>query len=75
MPVLDQVRDDGSGIQNLSNLLDSGFRQNDDKAEELTFYEFINFEPKTFSKISAFCSFFQGCVRIQHGDPVASVAL
>jgi hypothetical protein len=42
MPVPDQVRDDGSGIQNPLNLLDSGFRWNDGKAENLTFYEFIN---------------------------------
>jgi hypothetical protein len=42
MPVPDQVRDDGSGIQNPLNLLDSGFRRNDGKAENLTFYEFIN---------------------------------
>jgi hypothetical protein len=26
MPVPDQVRDDGSGIQNLMTLLDSGYR-------------------------------------------------
>jgi hypothetical protein len=41
MPVPDQVQDDGSGIQNQSILLDSGFRRNDGSAEELTFYEFI----------------------------------
>jgi hypothetical protein len=29
MPVPDQVRDDGSGIQNFMNLLDSGLRRND----------------------------------------------
>jgi len=29
MPVPDQVRDDGSGIQNILELLDSGFRRND----------------------------------------------
>jgi hypothetical protein len=29
MPVPDQVRDDGFGIQNALELLDSGFRQND----------------------------------------------
>ena len=29
MPVPDQVRDDGSGIQNLLKLLDSGLRRND----------------------------------------------
>jgi hypothetical protein len=44
MPVPDQVRDDGSGIQNPSILLDSGFRRNDGNAEELTFYEFINIQ-------------------------------
>ena len=41
MPVPDQVRDDGSGIQNPLNLLDSGFRRNDGNAEGLTFYEWI----------------------------------
>jgi hypothetical protein len=44
MPVPDQVRDDGSGIQNPLKLLDSGFRQNDSKAQELTFNEFINLQ-------------------------------
>ena len=51
MPVPDHVRDDGSacpaprcgGIQNSLNLLDSGFRRNDGKTEELTFYEFIKY--------------------------------
>ena len=43
MPVPDQVRDDGSGIQNPLNLLDSGFRRNDVKSEELTFCEVIKF--------------------------------
>ena len=51
MPVPDHVRDDGSacpaprcgGIQNSLNLLDSGFRRNDGKTEELSFCEFINF--------------------------------
>jgi hypothetical protein len=42
MPVPDQVRDDGSGIQKPLILLDSGFRRNDGDAGELTFYEFIN---------------------------------
>jgi hypothetical protein len=42
MPVPDQVRDDGSGIQKPSNLLDSGLRRNEGKAGELTFYEVIN---------------------------------
>ena len=41
MPVPDQVRDDGSGILNLLNLLDSGFRRNDGKVGNPTFYEFI----------------------------------
>ena len=41
MPVLDQVQDDGSGIQNILNLLDSGFRRNDVKSEKLIFYEFV----------------------------------
>ncbi len=44
MPVPDQVRDDGSGIQNILNLLDSGFRRNDRKTEKATFYETINFQ-------------------------------
>ncbi len=43
MPVPDQVRDGGSGIQKPFNLLDSGFRRNDGKMKELTIYEFINF--------------------------------
>ncbi len=37
MPVPDQVRDDGSGIQNPLNLLDSGLRRNEGKAGEFTF--------------------------------------
>jgi len=41
MPVPDLVRDDGSGIQNLLNSLDSGFRQNDKKSQFSTFYEFV----------------------------------
>ena len=44
MPVPDQVRNDGSGIQNSLNLLDSGFRRNDVKLEDLTFYKFIKFK-------------------------------
>jgi hypothetical protein len=44
MPVPDHVRDDGSGIQNISNLLDSGLRRNDRKTEKVTFYETINFQ-------------------------------
>ena len=44
MPVPDQVRDDGSGIQNILKSLDSGFRRNDGKTEQLTFYEIINVE-------------------------------
>jgi hypothetical protein len=31
MPVPDQVRNDGSGIQNFMKILDSGFRRNDAK--------------------------------------------
>jgi hypothetical protein len=50
MPVPDQVRDDGSGIQNPSKLLDSGFRRNDAGTSKFTFYEFVNFD---FQKISA----------------------
>jgi hypothetical protein len=46
MPVPNQVRDDGSGFQNRLNLLDSGFRRNDGKSEDLTFYKFINTEPQ-----------------------------
>jgi hypothetical protein len=37
MPVPDHVRDDGSGIYNILKLLDSGFRRNDGKTEELNF--------------------------------------
>jgi hypothetical protein len=43
MPVPDQVRDDGSGIQKPFNLLDSGFQRNDGKMKGLTIYEVINF--------------------------------
>ena len=35
-------------IQNPLNFLDSGFRRNDGKAEELTFYEFIMITGATF---------------------------
>jgi hypothetical protein len=41
MPVPDQVRDDGSGIQNILNLLDSGFRRNDRNTEKVTYYETV----------------------------------
>jgi hypothetical protein len=41
MPVPDQVRDDGSGIQKPFNILDSGFRRNDTKIKELNIYTFI----------------------------------
>ena len=56
MPVPDQVRDDGSGIQNILNLLDSAdaslrarlpdqvrhkLRRNDRKAEKVAFYETV----------------------------------
>ena len=37
MPVPDQVRDDGSGIQNMLKLLDSGFHRNDALKTFLTF--------------------------------------
>ena len=42
MPVPDQGRDDGSGMQKSLNLLDSGFRLNDDAKENTIFYGFIN---------------------------------
>ena len=42
MPVPDRVRDDGSGIHNLMNLLDSGLRRNDAKMEKRPFYERVN---------------------------------
>jgi len=42
MLVPDQVRDDGSGIQNILKSLDSGLRRNDALMEFQTFYEFIN---------------------------------
>jgi hypothetical protein len=53
MLVPDQVRDNGSGIRNPLNLMDPGFRRNDLKSEELTFYEnssivichFLKFHP------------------------------
>ena len=41
MPIPDQVRDDGSGIQKQFNLLDSGFRRNDTKTKEVKIYVFI----------------------------------
>jgi hypothetical protein len=41
MPVPDQVRDDGFGIQKALELLDSGFRRNDKIRQLLTFYDFI----------------------------------
>ncbi|MFC1856544.1 hypothetical protein ACFL9U_00775 [Thermodesulfobacteriota bacterium] len=37
MPVPDQVRDDGSGIQNPLKLLDSGFRRNDGEVRKSAF--------------------------------------
>ena len=43
MPVLDQVQDDGSGIQNILKLLDSGLRRNDVWREFQTFYGIIKF--------------------------------
>jgi len=39
-----------SGIQNLLKLLDSGLRRNDEKGIILTFYEFINYDLKSFIK-------------------------
>jgi hypothetical protein len=50
MPVPDQVRDDGSGIQNLVKALDSGacsgprsgVRRNDSPSRPQTFYKTIN---------------------------------
>ena len=44
MPAPDQVQDDGSDIQNILNLLDSGFRRNDVKTWKLTLYEFVKCE-------------------------------
>jgi hypothetical protein len=44
MPVPDQVRDDGSGIQNILTSLDSGLRRNDVSKGFQTFYEFFNDE-------------------------------
>ncbi len=41
MPVPDQVRGDGSGIQNIMKSLDSGLRRNDTLKEFQTFYEII----------------------------------
>jgi len=43
MPVPDQVRDDGSGIQNILELLDSDIRRNDDGEVHQPFYEFVMF--------------------------------
>jgi len=44
MPFPDQVRDDGSGIQNILEALDSGLRWNDALKEFQTFYETINID-------------------------------
>jgi len=44
MPVPDQVRDDGSGIQNILKSLDSGLRRNDASKDFQNFYDTINFE-------------------------------
>ena len=44
MPVQDQVQDDGSGIQKILKLLDSGIRRNDVSKGIQTFYDFINIE-------------------------------
>jgi hypothetical protein len=41
MPVPDQVRDDVSGIQNVMELMDSGFRQNDKSRINSSFHETI----------------------------------
>ncbi len=62
MPVPDQVRDDGSGIQNPMNLLDSGFCRNDVKSEELTFCEFIRnlILELRVKNIFIFCSVYRG---------------
>jgi len=43
MPVPDRVRDDGSGIHTMLILLDSGFRRNDIKTGNMTFYWTIRF--------------------------------
>jgi hypothetical protein len=63
MPVPDQVRDDGSGIQDILKVLDSAkaslrarlpdrvrhkLRRNDRKTEKRTFYETIMFEILNF---------------------------
>ena len=42
MPVSDRLRDEGSGIHNQMNLLDSGLRRNDAKTEKRPFYERVN---------------------------------
>ena len=41
MPVSDQVRDDGSGIQNILKSQDSGFRRNDALKEFQILYETV----------------------------------
>ena len=46
MPVPDQVRDDGSGTQNILKLLDSGVRRNDGPSRFRTFYETVHIEQK-----------------------------
>jgi hypothetical protein len=42
VPVPDEVQDDGSGIQNPPNFLDTGFRRYDGNTKEMTFCGFIN---------------------------------
>ena len=50
MPVPDQVRDDGSGIQNIIELLSfqMTFTENDDGDEFQTIYEYVNLNLITY---------------------------
>ena len=54
MPVPDQVRDDGSGIQNILKSLDSGLRRNDALMGFQTFCETINFRKQKYCTYSIY---------------------
>ncbi len=56
MPVPDQVRDDGSGIQNILESLGSGLRRNDALKDFHTFHETVKLRS----------GILQACYRIQN---------
>ncbi len=55
MPVPDQVRDDGSGIQIVMELPDVGLRHNDKPWENAAFYERIRFRGLRFQGETIAC--------------------